>query len=55
MQMSFGMQACVGPKKHVLHVDAQWRHLANTIESAMCVGDAASCHITLTTCYGRPT
>jgi len=35
MQMSFGMQACVGPKKHVLDVGAQWRHLANTIASAM--------------------
>jgi len=28
-----------------------WRHLANTIEPTVCVGDAALCQITLTTCF----
>jgi len=30
---------------------AHWRHLKNTIEPSMCIGDAALCQITLTTCY----
>ena len=30
---------------------ANWRHLGNTTEPSMCVGDAACCQITLTTCY----
>ena len=31
------------------------RHLANTTEPSMCVGDAALCQITLTTCqYDYP-
>jgi len=34
-----------------LYMGAQWRHLKNTTEPAMCGGDAALCQITLTTCY----
>jgi len=30
---------------------AHWRHLKNTTEPSMCGGDAASCQITLTTCF----
>ena len=30
---------------------AHWRQLANTIEAAVCGGDAVLCQITLTTCY----
>jgi len=30
---------------------AHWRHLANTTEPSTCCSDAASCEITLTTCY----
>jgi len=30
---------------------AHWRPLANTTEPSMCGGGAASCQITLTTCY----
>jgi len=30
---------------------AHWRHLKNTTEPSMCGGDAALCHITLTTCF----
>jgi len=33
---------------------AHWRHLANTTEPPVCCGDAASCQITLTTCYSAP-
>ena len=29
---------------------AYWRHLANTTEPFICVGDEALCQITLTTC-----
>jgi len=29
---------------------AHWRHLKNTTEPFMCIGDAALCQITLTTC-----
>ena len=31
----------MGPRKHVLHEDAHWRNLANTIESSVCGGDTA--------------
>ena len=37
--------------KHVLDEGAHWCHLANRIEPSMCIGDAALCQITLTTCY----
>jgi len=30
--------------------EGTWRHLANTIESSVCGGDAALCKITLTSC-----
>ena len=30
---------------------AHWHHLANTIDPPVCGGDAASCQITLTTCF----
>ena len=29
---------------------AHWRHLANTTKPSMCIGDAALCKITLSTC-----
>jgi len=32
------------------HWRAQWRNLANTIETSVCCGDVTLCHITLTTC-----
>jgi len=41
IELSFGMWTRVGPKKHVLDKGAHWRHLANTIETSMCCGDAA--------------
>jgi len=37
----------------VLTWRAHWRHLANTIESSVCYGDAALCQITLTACFYR--
>jgi len=30
---------------------AHWRQLANTTQPPMCVGDAALCQVTLTTCW----
>ena len=39
-EMSFGLWTLIGPRKHVLHEGAHWRHLANTIESFKCGGDA---------------
>ena len=30
---------------------ADWRHMKNTTEPFMCCGNAASCQITLTTCF----
>ena len=41
IEMLFGLWTSVGSRKHVLDGDAYWRHLANTIEPSMCVGDAA--------------
>ena len=38
-----------------LDLRAHWRHLANTVEPSMCGGDAACCHITLTTCFVEAT
>ena len=29
-----------GPRKHVLHGGAHWRHMANKTEPSMCGGDA---------------
>ena len=48
----FGMwtRVGVGPRKHVLDGDADWRNLVNATEPSMCGGDAALSHITLTTC-----
>jgi len=34
----------------VLDRSAHWHNLANTIELSVCGGEAALCHITLTTC-----
>jgi len=52
IEISFGMWTRMGPRKRVLDVGADWRHLANTTESSMCGGEAALCQIiTLTTCY----
>ena len=42
-----------GPPKHALDSGTHWRHLANMTEPSMCVGDAAFCRITLTTCCYR--
>jgi len=39
IEMSFGLWTRVGPKKHVKGGGANWRHLANTTEPSMCVGD----------------
>ena len=33
-----------------LYMGVHWRHLANTTEPSVCSGNAALCHITLTTC-----
>jgi len=33
--------------------DAHWCHLANATKPSVCGGDAASCQITLTSCYDR--
>jgi len=49
IEMPFGICTRVGPMKHVLSGGAHRRHLANTIEPSMCGGDAACCHITVTT------
>jgi len=35
IEKPFGLWTPVGRRKHVLDVDAQWRHLANTIETFM--------------------
>jgi len=48
--MPFGTWTPVGPRNHVLDISEHWRHLANMIESTMCVGDAAFCQISLDTC-----
>ena len=50
IDMSFGLWTWVGPRRHVFDGGAHWRHLADTIESSMCSGDAALCQITWTTC-----
>jgi len=53
IEMPFELWTRVGRMKHVLmcYVGAYWRHLANTIESSVCSGDAVLCDIILTTCY----
>jgi len=51
IEKPFGTLSPVGPRKHVLDRGAHWRNLANRTESSVCGGDAASCQITLTTCY----
>jgi len=35
IEMPFALWSRVGPRKHVLHQRAYWRHLANTIELSM--------------------
>jgi len=35
VEMLFGLQTLVGPRKHVLDRDAHCRHLMNTIEPSM--------------------
>jgi len=37
-----------------IHMGCTLVHLANPTEPSVSGGDAALCHITLTTCYGRP-
>jgi len=49
IEMPFGIWTQVGPRKHVLDGDADWRHLANATEPSVCCGDAALCQITFTT------
>ena len=59
--LPFGLWTRVGQRKHKFNAiyqvalmcsqgRAYWRHLANTIQSSVCDGDAVSCQITLTTC-----
>ena len=44
IEMPFGLLTWVGPREDVLlHRGAHWRHVANTIELSVCVGDAALC------------
>jgi len=50
IKVPFGMLSWMGPGKPVLDEGARWRHLANTIETSVCVGDVALCQIILTTC-----
>jgi len=51
IKMSFGMWTRMGPCKHLL----DGVHIGATYRLSMCCGDAASCQVTLTTCfYGRP-
>jgi len=50
-KMLFDICTRVGPRKHVLAGGALWHNLANTIEPSMRGGDAASCQITLITCF----
>jgi len=51
IEMPFGLWTWVGPRNRVLDAGALRRHLANTTELSLCSSDAASCQITLTTCY----
>ena len=54
INLPFGLWTWVGQRSTCSIIFAkwhQWRHLANTIESSVCGGDAALCQITLTTCY----
>ena len=39
--MPFGLWIQTGPKKHVLHGAAHWRHLVNVTEPFVCRGDVA--------------
>jgi len=50
IQMPFGIWSQVGPWKHAFGGGAHGGHLADTTELSMCVGDAACCQITMTTC-----
>ena len=67
IDLLFGLWTWVGQRKHKFnrvrhmaplcpHGRAHWCHMANTIEPSICVGDAALCQITLTTClnFGAP-
>jgi len=47
--MPFWIWARLG-QGSIIMSGARWRHLLNIIEPSMCGGDAACCHITLTTC-----
>jgi len=40
IEIPFGLQTLVGPRKHVLDEGAHWRNLVNTIEPCMRGGDA---------------
>ena len=53
IEMQSEMLSWIGPGNHVLDLDGgtHWRNLPNTIESSVCGGDAALCHIISTTCY----
>ena len=43
IEMPCGIWTWVSPSRHLLGEGAHWRHLANTIEPSVCVGDAACC------------
>jgi len=47
---SGGPKECPDADWDVLDGSAHWYHLANATEPSVCVGDAALCQITLTTC-----
>ena len=51
IKMPFGIWTRVHASKHVLDGGAHCQHLASMTEPSMCGDDAASCQITLTTCY----
>ena len=50
-EMPFRQQTQAGLRNHALDGGTHWRHLVNMTERSVHSGDAASCQITLTTCY----
>jgi len=54
IEMQFVIWTRGGPRKRVLDGGEHWRHLANTTEPSVFVGDAAFCQITLTAYYCFP-
>jgi len=41
IEMPFALWTRMGPREHVLHESARWRHLANMTEPSFSGGDAA--------------